>query len=398
MIWFFNNQEVIPKTEVVEINQQIAATSEGNSGQVFVENEIDLSEKVQREKVQIATSIESKIDLPSGNEVANNQTVKIEKRSTTAPPIGSAPVAMPTTNSFELIQMNSTEVEKEEIINDSKSITYEAEPKKEEVITQRELQEVFAFLPSGKSQLLPLDFNPDAPNLIKRRRKNAGFKIGVYSGYGTHFNVFGGKGENISSSTVIFRKENENPLDNFTAGALIEKNIFKRFSLKTGVEWTQLNDKVVITSSRFGHVNDFDSGEIPAQFRGRPGFLKASDNHIFYNQIRQLNLPLTLAYELPFGRFSLKPEAGVIFNLTNTASGDLLTDEYSTTELDFFYKKNVGMSYRLGLESGFYLTNRTKVFASPIYTLGNSDWTNGWTGVSHGVSQIRMDLGLVRRF
>lgn len=398
MIWFFNNQEGISKNELVEVNQQLAVTHQANSEQIVVENRVGLTENTQEEKGQTATSTKSKIISPSGNEVANDFITKIERIPTNAPPIGSTYVPATTTNGFEVNQTHSTKVEKKEVVNDLKSTTYEVEAKKEEEITQRDFQEAFAFLPSGKSQFLPLELNPRAPKIRKRSRKTAGFKIGVYGGYGTHFNVFGGKGDNINSQAVIFRKENENPLDNFTVGVLIEKNIFKRFSLKTGIEWTQLNDKVVITSSRFGHVNDFDSGEIPAQFRGRPGFLKAIDNHIFYNQIRQLNLPLTLAYELPFGRFSIKPEAGVIFNLSNVATGDLLTNEHSTTDLNYFYKKNVGMSYRLGLESGFYLTNRTKVFASPIYTLGSSDWTNGWTGVSHGVAQIRLDLGLVRRF
>lgn len=404
-IWFAN-LEGNPTTEVVENAKQITPiaevnsepTPEASSGQVFVENEIESTEKIQIEKAQVATSTETKIDTPSGNEVADRRNEKIEKVPRTIPPIGSASVATATTNHFETIQNHFTKVADKEVINVSESIDYETKTEKEEEITQRDLQEEFAFLPFGKSQLLPLDFNPGVPNTIKQRRKESGFKIGVFGGYGTHFNTFGGKGDNLNSDAIIFRKENESPLDNFTAGVLIEKNIFKRFSLKTGLEWTQLNDKVVIASNRFGHVNDFNSQEIPAEFRGRSGFLKANDNQIFYNQIRQLNLPLTLAYELPIGRFSIKPEAGVIFNLTNNASGDLLTGEYPTTDLDFYYKKNVGMSYRLGLESGFHLTNHTKVFVNPIYTLGNSDWTNGMTGVSHGVSQIRLDLGLVRRF
>ena len=78
MIWFFNSQEVISKSELVENTQQVEPTHVASSGQVFVENEIESDEKAQNEKAQVATSTKTKIDSPSGNAVAqkSNETRK----------------------------------------------------------------------------------------------------------------------------------------------------------------------------------------------------------------------------------------------------------------------------------------------------------------------------------
>jgi len=244
-------------------------------------------------------------------------------------------------------------------------------------------------------------FDSDFKNLkdlpISIRKKNNLF-VSVFSGIGYQIKSLNSKADFPNQEYIDLRNRHETVLESVTFGLDLDKKLTDRWFLGAGLEMVFHNEKLTISESRVEHIDDLAPEDVPADFEGQNGFLVRSKISEYHNQYRLLNAPIRLSYLIHFKKIRLLPEVGVVFNISQSAAGDIQNEEGIIMDLAPLYKTNVGVGYRGGCKFLVPIRNGFIVYAKSVFDFNPQNVATDDNLLIQKRSAIRLDLGLSRTF
>jgi hypothetical protein len=232
----------------------------------------------------------------------------------------------------------------------------------------------------------------DCPSAAGNQRKN--WFLEIYASPDYSIKYLSGKGLN---STYLQKKDSTERMRlGYTAGARISTTVGDHFMLKTGLQYSQINEHfsqrienetqtiTVIISRTITRPQQGDTTFKDTTSLTQVGYvIKSSRNH--YNNIE---IPVSLGYE--FGQekdpWKLAVNGGAIFDITSFYSGETLDTAFNIVSVSAknntdFYKKEVGVSLFGSLSLIHNINNHLDVFAEPYfkYSLSNLSSTIGYS-------------------
>ncbi len=213
--------------------------------------------------------------------------------------------------------------------------------------------------------------NPQLDIPCPKAEKNAaGNKryVELYAGPDYAFRSFTDTG---NSTYLQKRKESTSFTSAFSAGFRFTKVFSNGMSIRTGVNYSQINEKF-----KFAEANIIQKIYIINSNGDTTGSYTATGTRYktTYNKYRTFDIPLTMGYELGNGRLHANFNAGVILNLYSWQQGDVLDTSYKPvnittgkTSSQYQFRTNIGVGF-LGAVSVYYKLNDTwHIFAEPYF-------------------------------
>ena len=188
----------------------------------------------------------------------------------------------------------------------------------------------------------------------------------------------------------------------FTAGLRISAVTDFGVSLRTGIQYGQINEVLNFRDPNDGRIIVTDVYDLDGNFIGTDTtYVVGTHVVITYNRHRMIDVPVMAGYEFQFPRFSMVVHGGVLFNLMFEQKGKILGPEGQpvavTSGLAHHYpafRDNLGMSlagsigfnYRLTPDIQFIVEPQFRIILDPVTRPGyplNQDYF--LTGVHLGV-------------
>jgi len=278
---------------------------------------------------------------------------------------------------------------------DENTVAADLEARRMSLTTQRFLNTVFP----GNGHLGPVDNKgiillSDCPSVRGYQRNDWYLEI-----YGSpDFNSKSVSSAGISNAYIQKKDSSETMTTGFTVGARISRNLGDHILLRSGLQYSQLNEQFSNRTESERNVTTV----IVARTIIRPqGDTTISDTttviQIGYrvrkasNTYRNLEIPLIAGYE--FGgkedRWHLAVNGGVIINAASWYSGETLDTAYNVVPIDskgstVIYKHSVGLSLYGSVSAAYGVAKNLEVFAEPY--------------ARFGVSSTKSDVGFTQRF
>ncbi|RTL60898.1 MAG: hypothetical protein EKK37_01730 [Sphingobacteriales bacterium] len=178
------------------------------------------------------------------------------------------------------------------------------------------------------------------------------------------------------------RKEAEKSQVGFSAGIRIAKNLGERTVLKTGINYSQINEHL-----KFINTQDIKTVTVITTRTVTSGgqTVTISDTttvtqigtsyYNFYNRYRTIDIPLIFSYELGNSRsLSVGINAGPIFNLSSWYKGrildtslQLITINTGNTQGVNAWRKNIGIGFYGSVSIYKRLNDKMQLFFEPYF-------------------------------
>ncbi|WP_439505714.1 outer membrane beta-barrel protein [Sediminibacterium sp.] len=193
---------------------------------------------------------------------------------------------------------------------------------------------------------------------------------------------------NTASTQLMSRKDSSESLrPGFTAGFRIVKPLNDHFSIKTGLQYSQINERFTYRTENETRTTTVIS--VRAIIRAPGDTLLVRDTstltqigfktNTVTNRYRSLDIPILASYQMGNDDLRIGLTAGAIINISSWYQGVMLDSSLSTValnkETNMAYKSNIG----LGLYAGISVTKRinytTQLFFEPYFRYNLSNMT-----------------------
>lgn len=182
------------------------------------------------------------------------------------------------------------------------------------------------------------------------------------------------------SEYIDTRKQAEKSQVGFSAGIRIAKNIGERLVLKTGLNYSQINEHLKFVNARDVKTvtvittRTVTSGGQTVTISDTTTVTQVGTSYYnYYNRYRTIDLPLVLSYELGNSRnLSVGINAGPIFNLTSWYRGRILDTSLTLVDINTSstqgvnaWRKNIGIGFYGSVSIYKRLSDQTQLFFEP---------------------------------
>jgi hypothetical protein len=196
----------------------------------------------------------------------------------------------------------------------------------------------------------------------KKAAKKKGIFLTVYFSPGIPLNTF--KSDN-AFYTIAHLKAIYKMKLSYTAEVSIGKKLGKKFSIQSGLRYSQINMK----------LQGFDSADL--NIKGR---------------YSNLNIPFIVGYEIGNANFTTTIHAGIMYDLSASSKGSAVYD--STGSAVNIYKSNTGISLYFGLGFTKRLNNKINLFSEPYFMYRPSYITKPEILFKQRISLAGVSIGL----
>lgn len=214
--------------------------------------------------------------------------------------------------------------------------------------------------------------------------------------------------ENISATPQYLQKKDssESMRLGYTAGVRLVKPITDNLLVKTGLQYTQINEKFTYRTEN--EVRTITVISVRTIIRGPGDTLRVADtstvqqtgfkNNTIKNRYRSFDIPVTVGYQFGNDNLQFGINAGVIFNISSWYQGVILDSSMSAVPIskgnNSIYKNNIG----LGLYGGFSILKKmgedTQLFFEPYFRYNLSGITNEQSSFKQRFSLGGLSIGL----
>lgn len=214
--------------------------------------------------------------------------------------------------------------------------------------------------------------------------------------------------ENKSATSQYLAKKDssERMRLGYSAGVRLVKPITDNFLLKTGLQYTQINEKFTYRTE--DEVKTITVISVRTIIRGPGDTLRVTDTstvqqvgyktNSIKNRYRSFDIPVTVGYQFGNDNLQFGINAGVIFNISSWYQGVILDSSMAAVPIgkgtNQVYKSNIG----LGLYGGFSVMKRigenTQLFFEPHFRYNLSGITNGQASYQQKFSLGGLSIGL----
>lgn len=222
---------------------------------------------------------------------------------------------------------------------------------------------------------------PDCPTLEKNAAGNKKYWE-VYAGPDYAFESYKSYGDTTSANYLQKRKASTKFASAFSAGVRYTKVFNNGTSVRTGLNYTQVNEKfiyfnpneiknVTVITTRViirapgdtVYIND------TLQYQQTGTRIKTT-----YNRYRNLDIPLVIGYELGNGKIHANINAGVIINIYSWYKGDVLDSLYQPVTITtgktnsiYQFKNNIGVGFLGSISLYFKMTDNLHLVLEPYF-------------------------------
>jgi hypothetical protein len=224
---------------------------------------------------------------------------------------------------------------------------------------------------TGKKEALrfnPILFLPDCPSLEKDAAANKTY-LEIYGGPDYAFRSL----QDTSNSAYLQkRKESTQFKTGFSAGMRYTKVFNNSMSVRTGVNYSQINEKFTFNQGNIIQVTYIinNNGDTIGSYT-----TTGSRHKTTINRYRSVDIPVVIGYEVGNGKLHANINAGVIVNVYSWQKGDVMdvngnpvsitTGKSSSSPYQF--KTNAGIGF-IGAVSVYYkLNDRLHIMAEPYF-------------------------------
>ncbi len=214
-------------------------------------------------------------------------------------------------------------------------------------------------------------------------------------------------GSDNNAAFLAKKDSSETMKGGFTFGARLTKNLNDNFLLKAGIQFSQLNEQLsllrenerrVITvvtiktvTDAGGNVSTVSDTSTVIQI----GYVESKS----YNYYRNIELPITLSYEMGNKNFKTAINAGVVINLASWYKGKVLDTSFQMVnvnpkENDGITKHSVGLSLYGSISFIKPINERADIFAEPYFRYSLSKLQNTAYNFSQRFSALGLTLGI----
>lgn len=249
---------------------------------------------------------------------------------------------------------------------------------------------------------------PDCPGIEADAAGNKRY-FEVYAGPDMGIRSFGSFGADSTSDAYLQRRKQSTKFRSaFSAGVRYTRVFANGISLRTGVNYSQLNEK-------FQYINPKDIRYILV-ITPRDVIIGGVNTTIYdtlryvqegtrvrttYNRYRNVDIPLQVGYEFGNGRLHTNISAGVIVNLYSWQRGDMLDSAYQPVSIttgkangDYGFRTNIGAGF-LGCVSMYYkLNSRLHILAEPFLRYNFNPITSDKLNITQKYHTIGLRLGV----
>ena len=212
---------------------------------------------------------------------------------------------------------------------------------------------------------------------------------------------------NSASQQLLSRKDSSESLrPGFSAGFRIVKPLNDNFAIKTGLQYSQINERFTYRTENETRTTTVVT--VRSIIRAPGDTLLVRDTSILTqigyktntvkNRFRSLDIPILASYQVGNDDLSIGVTAGVIVNLSSWYQGVILDSSLTAVplskETNMVYKSNIG----LGLYAGLTVTKRinyaTQLFFEPYLRYNLSNMTNPEAAFNQRFSIGGLAMGL----
>ncbi len=230
--------------------------------------------------------------------------------------------------------------------------------------------------------------------------RNKKWSIGLSAGTGLWES-----GIKSSSSTHDKYKSTLTPLETIQVNANIDYRLTQSLSIRSGIEYQLLKEV-------FRYKNEEDitrqvdivavikvntiTGDSTSVIESHTQTGRSNRSVQHFNTYTNWSIPLSISYKIQTGRWALAPSIGVLFNLSSMKKGKEINDNtILQSETSTYYKKQLGLSFTLGSELRFSLTQTTDLFLNPELRVSTNSWTKP-TDLSLKPKMLLLNLGIMK--
>ncbi len=194
----------------------------------------------------------------------------------------------------------------------------------------------------------------------------------------------------------------------FTFGVRVSKSINEHFLLKTGLQYSQINERfktktdsiltittVVTTRTIVRGGGQSDTTVRDTSTLQQIGYKTGYVN----NRYKSIEIPVIASYETGNDNWRIALNGGVIVNLTSSYTGQTFDTSYgivplSAKQANGFYKSNVNLSLYAGVSLLKRIGNGLDAFAEPYFRYSLSNAATSGAGYSQRFNSAGLSLGI----
>ncbi|HEX8461542.1 MAG TPA: hypothetical protein VF623_08935, partial [Segetibacter sp.] len=212
--------------------------------------------------------------------------------------------------------------------------------------------------------------------------------------------------KDINNEAFLSRKDSsETRQISFTTGFRISKSFGSHFLVKTGLQYSKINEKFSFrTENEKIQTNVIITRTLPNQ---AGNLITVADTSKIdqvgyrikttYNHYHRLDLPIILGYELANNNWKAAVNGGAIFNITSWQEGEILTPNQTYSfnkDTAGIFRKNVGVGLYLSFSYIKPIARRLDFFAEPYFRYNLSPMTNSTSAVKEKFHLAGVHFGI----
>jgi hypothetical protein len=212
---------------------------------------------------------------------------------------------------------------------------------------------------------------------------------------------------NISATQQYLQKKDssEQMQVSYTAGFRLVKPINDNFLVKTGLQYSQINEKYVYRTEN--EIKTTTVVTVRTIIRAPGDTVVVADtstlqtigykNNIVKNRFRSIDIPVLLGYQFGQGDFKFGINAGVIFNVSSWYQGVILDSTLAVVPLtssNMVYKRSIGLGLYAGFSISKQLNDDMQIFCEPFFRYNLSNMTNEQAKYNQKFSVGGLSIGL----
>lgn len=167
----------------------------------------------------------------------------------------------------------------------------------------------------------------------------------------------------------------------FSAGARFTHVYNNGISIRTGINFSQINEKFSYASANIvqtTYITDPVTGDTTGSFITRGTRYKTT-----YNRYRTIDVPILLGYETGVGRWKMNLNAGPVINLYSWQKGEVLDADNRPVDITtgnaktiYQFRNNIGVGLMLAASFYYRLNNKFSLLAEPYFRYNLSPATS----------------------
>ncbi|MEO5646772.1 MAG: outer membrane beta-barrel protein, partial [Chitinophagaceae bacterium] len=204
----------------------------------------------------------------------------------------------------------------------------------------------------------------------------------LYAGPDYAFSNYKTFGDTSSSNYAKKRKESTGFSSAYSAGARFTKVFNNAMSLRTGVNYSQINEKfkyinlaeirfITVITTRVIIRAPGDTIYINDTLRYQQSGSRVKTT---YNKYRSIDIPLMFGYEMGNGKLHANLSAGAIINIYSWYKGDVLDSLYQPVSIttgknssQYQYKTNIGVGFITSVSVYYKLNDKWHLLLEPYF-------------------------------